>query len=366
MLTCSHTPKWASNRTFWKNPPGGFTPGRYYAMYAMSRTYLPDIKTFAQHIAVYFGASVDSYECWNEPNLWTFIYPQRTASDRDFAPHLYTAMLHSFSAGIKAGNPAALVVAGATAPAGFETRYSTSPQHFARVLKAHGAAADFDVYSHHPYTPGATRNFAPGAAPEDPTTTVTLQNLGTLLGIFPSKPFYLTEYGYNTSFTIGFGGLSVSMITQAAYLKAAYAYAGRYPQVKALFWYRLNDFSPTNSYSSPLGVYCGLRTLNGVAKRSWFAFAGGNTLTIAGPATAKANVGFVLKGTLTCASVGTLKGKGLVVQRRYPGGRWRTVARVTTGAAGAYKVGVREAGAASWRVNWQGVVVSPRLAVPLT
>jgi hypothetical protein len=366
MVTCSHTPRWASNRTFWKNPPGGYRPGHYYAMYAMSRKYLPDFKTFAEHTAAYLGASVDSFECWNEPNLWAFIYPQKTISDPKYAAHLYVAMLQSFSAGIKVGNSAALVVAGATAPIGFGNKYSTSPQHFARVLKAHGAAAYFDIYSHHPYTPGASRNRAPSAPPDDPTTTVTLGNLGTLIDLFPGKPFYLTEYGYNTSFTIGFGGLTVSMITQARYLKAAYAYAARYPQVKALFWYRLNDFSPTNRYSSSLGVYCGLRTLKGVAKRSWFAFAGGNTLTIAGPGSTKVNVGFVLKGTLTCASVGTLRGKTLVVQRRFPGGRWRTVAHATTGAGGAYKAGVRESSAATWRVNWQGVVVSPTLAVPLT
>ena len=366
MVTISHTPRWASNRTFWRNPPGGYLPGRYYAMYAMSRKYLPDFQAFAKHAAVYLGASVDSFECWNEPNLWAFIYPQKTTSDRNFAAHLYVDLLQSFSAGIKAGNPAALVVAGATSPIGFGTKYSTSPQHFARVLKARGTGAYFDIYSHHPYTPGGSRNPAPGGRPNNLTTTVTLYNLGTLTSLFPGKPFYLTEYGYNTSYTVGFGGLSVSMIAQARYLQAAYKYAARYPQVQALFWYRLKDFSPTNRYSSPLGVYCGLRTLNGAAKRAWFAFAGGNTLTIAGPASAKANVGFVLKGSLTCASVGTLRGKTLAVQRRYPGGRWTTVRRVTTGTGGAYKAGVREAGAAAWRVNWQGVVISPTLAMPLT
>ena len=40
---------------------------------------------------------------------------------------------------------------------------------------------------------------APEAPPRDPTTTVNLQNLGTLLAIFPTKPFYLTEYGYQTA-----------------------------------------------------------------------------------------------------------------------------------------------------------------------
>ena len=63
---------------------------------------------------------------------------------------------------------------------------------------ARGAGRFFDVYSHHPYTPGGSIYTAPDQPPNDPSHTVTLFNLRTLLRLFPGKPFYLTEYGYNT------------------------------------------------------------------------------------------------------------------------------------------------------------------------
>ncbi len=142
---------------------------------------------------------------------------------------------------MKRGDRAALVVAGSTAPIGYDDRYRTSPQRFARFLKDAGAAAYFDVYSHHPYTPGGSVNRAPDRPPNDPTSTVTLYNLKTLLRLFPGKPFYLTEYGYNTSPSFAFGGMTVTRVEQATYLRKAYAYAARYPQVKSLFWYLVKD-----------------------------------------------------------------------------------------------------------------------------
>ena len=38
-----------------------------------------------------------------------------------------------------------------------------------------------------------------------------LQNLGTLLKVFPTKPFYLTEYGYQTAACASFSGQYVSL-----------------------------------------------------------------------------------------------------------------------------------------------------------
>ena len=80
----------------------------------------------------------------------------------------------------------------ATAPARSASRASsrtTAPRRY------------FDVYSHHPYTPGGSAQPRPRRPPNDPSTTVALQNLPTLLRLFPTKPFYLTEYGYNTRYT---------------------------------------------------------------------------------------------------------------------------------------------------------------------
>ena len=107
-------------------------------------------------------------------------------------------MLKAFHAGVARAHTGVRVVAGATAPVGLDDTYRTSPQRFARFLRRAGAGRFFDVYSHHPYTPGGSIYTAPDQPPNDPSNTVTLFNLRTLLRLFPSKPFYLTEYGYNT------------------------------------------------------------------------------------------------------------------------------------------------------------------------
>jgi hypothetical protein len=111
----------------------------------------------------------------------------------------------------------------------------------------------------------------PGALPNDTSTTVTLANLGALLRIFPTKPFYLTEYGYNTRRSLDFGGFAVTESEQARYLRQAYALAGSHKQVKALFWFLITDTQPAVGPADG-GVYTGLRRADGSKKPSWHAF----------------------------------------------------------------------------------------------
>ena len=66
-------------------------------------------------------------------------------------------------------------------------------------------------------------------------------------------------------------GLTVSERVQARYLKAAYAQAGRYRQVKLLVWYLLRDWRPEAGPADG-GVYTGLRRPDGTRKPAWYAF----------------------------------------------------------------------------------------------
>ena len=272
IVTLSYTPRWASERKFWSRPPPTFRKGVYQSFYPIAPAHLPDFGSFALKLAQLLRGDVFGYECWNEPNLWPCIYPQRTAGDPHFAVTRYVAMLRQFSPAIRRGDPQALVIAGATAPMGSNDRFRTSPLTFAQTLKADGAAQLFDAYSHHPYVIGGIRDPAPGAMPPWPSAFVTLANLKSLLDIFPDKPFYLTEYGYNTRPCTAFGYFAVSDRTQAHYLRSAYAVADRYPQVKLLMWYLAKDWRPPGQ---PLdaGLYMGLRRLNGTKKLAWWAFA---------------------------------------------------------------------------------------------
>jgi hypothetical protein len=358
LLQVSAVPRWASDKSYWKHPMPGDKANVFRSFYPVRRDRLGDLRACLLHLSTALSGKVLAYSCWNEPNLWSQIFPQRTAADSAFSAHLYARMLASFAAGVRAGDPQAKVVAGDTAPAGQNNRFSTSPQRFARVLKRSGAASSFDVYSHHPYAVGGTKHIAPDDPPRDPSHTISMSNLRTLLRVFPNKPFYLTEYAYSTHFSFHFG-ISTSEIGQATYLRRAYSLAAHYSQVRLLVWWMLRDVSSTGSYRNQWGWYMGLRRLDGSRKPAYYAFAGGNRLVLEPPAAIARGSSATLRGTLTSDSMGALSGKSLRVQRRGDHG-WVTVKRVRTRAGGAYAAAVRPKATTGYRVVWPGVATSAR------
>lgn len=66
----------------------------------------------------YADNGVFAYECWNEPNIWTFFYPQWHGGNKEFAAERYTQLLKAFSAAVRDKVADALVIGGATAPVG--------------------------------------------------------------------------------------------------------------------------------------------------------------------------------------------------------------------------------------------------------
>ena len=358
-------PRWASDRRFWNQPVKGDRAGVYQPYYPPSPQSLTAFRAFAEHLAQKLQGQVLGYSCWVEPNLWTYLYPQRTASDPGFAAHRYAAMLAAFSRGIRAGDPSALVVAGETSPTGSNSRLRTSPQRFARQLRDAGAGAFFDVYAHHPYPGAGNKRIAPGATPHDPSHTVWLANLPTLLRIFPDKPFYLSEFAYSTAPNRLFG-VWVSQKRQASYLSTAFSLAQRYPQVRLLTWFPRRDDSPDGTYRHLRANSCGLRTLRGTRKRAYYAFAGGNHLTMSSTASVRRGATLQLRGQLASDSMGPLGGKSLDVLSKRPGHSWVLARRTRTRSDGTYSVRVRPAHSASWQVRWTGVVDAPSDWVPVT
>jgi len=255
----------------------------------------------------------------------------------------------------EAGQTDALVVAGATAPIGQNGPLSTSPQRFARVLRGGGAAKWFDVYSHHPYGTYAP----PGAPPRSPSHSVTLGNLSVLLKLFPDKPFYLTEYGYTTKYVAAFGGFPVSQVLQASYLTRSYSYLNRYPQVKVLLWFLVQDLPPNSDKEAYYGVYMGLRTTSGAPKLGWFAFAGGNHLSMTMPSTVKLGDTLPISGELTTSFLPATPRQTLIVERKLPGQDWVKVKLLRTFTGGAFATTVRpKVSGAIWRVRWNPIAVS--------
>ena len=167
ILTTCYVPAWATRSYWWTHPPAGLPDGPQ-PFYPIRDGALRDYTRLGEFLARHFKGRVQALECGNEPNLWTFLYPQRTASDPYFAARVYLRMLKAFHAGVARARTGVRVVAGATAPVGLDDIYRTSPQRFARFLQRARAGRYFDVYSHHPYTPGGSINPAPEPAPQRP------------------------------------------------------------------------------------------------------------------------------------------------------------------------------------------------------
>ncbi len=366
VMTPLDVPKWASDRSLWKSPPPGYKKGVYKTFYAPDTGKVmvkEQFKALGTFLASRYAGKVKYFECWNEPNQGLYLYPQTPAS----ATHggvggarTYLTMLKAWYAGVKQVS-GAVVIAGATAPRGKGDRVSTPPQAFARYLKKHGALRYMDAYSHHPYTPGGSRRIAPGLMPNNPAHAVTLGNLSQLTKLFPKKPFYLTEFGYNTQYSRRFG-VTVSTADQARYLRQAYSLtARRYPQVKALLWFAVDDWNPSGKSvdKAGKGVYMGVRTYLGQRKPSWYAFAGGNSLTLKAPVSARRRVAFTISGKLTYRAPETPQSEVLTLRARKPSSsKWSKVASVHTALDGSYSRTVQQSTTTIYQIVWGGVVES--------
>lgn len=271
MVSLYATPRWAADRRWWKKPPfPGY--GGYQKFNPVKQDCLDDWQRTVRFLVGYMKPHVRYWSCWNEPNISWYLYPQRTAKDKQFAAHHYAKLLRRFWIAARQADRRVVVLAGETAPAGFNDKHRTSPLRFADGLKSVRAWRWFHAYAHHPYMPGVRRS--PEQKPSFPRYTVSLGNISALLKKFRRKPFYLTEYGYPTSRARAWGNGYVSRTRQAAYLRRAYRYAARFNQVRGLVWFLRQDTSPDGTAAHPNAVCFGLRDLAGRKKPSWYAYAG--------------------------------------------------------------------------------------------
>lgn len=270
MIDIYGTPKWASDQTLWSKPPPGLPRG-YDPRYPPAADHMDDWGTSVRALVTSFGGKVSWWECWNEPNIWGYLYPQVTATDSRFAARTYVALLKPFYRAVRAADPAAKVLGGVTAPIGMNDESRTSPLRFARELRALRAGRYMDAYSHHPYMPASGWPMpAPEVAPTFGDHCISLGNIRKLLSVFPGKPFYLTEYGYPTKKSTAWGYAYISERLQAAYLTRAYRFASRFKQIKALYWFLWKDIDTSDKSAN---AYFGLVRPNGTHKPSWYAYA---------------------------------------------------------------------------------------------
>jgi hypothetical protein len=207
--------------------------------------------------------SVRLFTVWNEPNNAGFLQPQwrRTASGWVAeSPHVYRALYNSAFPQIKAVNPAAQVLIGATAANGSRApgRGGVEPLEFVRGLACVNQLLGplqvpecqgyqplaADGYSHHPYsldTTPATHATNPDAVPlADVSRLENLLQLLALTGRFKSDlPVYDTEYGYFTNPPDQF--VPFTPADQAKFIGWSTFMAWRDPQTRMFAQFLLRD-----------------------------------------------------------------------------------------------------------------------------
>ena len=241
LMTVWGTPKWAN---------GGKGPN-------VLPTNLGDLTVFTKMLAARYSGknpgfpAVDRWSVWNEPNLDLFLTPQYSKSGAIVGPANYAKLYKAAYAGIKAGNPRALVAAGETSARGRDRAKkgvsgSVAPATFARLLARTGIA--FDAWAHHPYP--TSPNLPPTQKVAWPN--VTLSQLGrferSLDGWFHRRniPIWITEYGHETKPGEPHG---IPASKQGPYAVQALKIAQADPRVQMFVWFILKD-SPTSSWQS--------------------------------------------------------------------------------------------------------------------
>src|SRR4051812_24208551 len=150
MLTVSGPgPLWSSGSPHKRNPHIRPSPARY--------------AQFATAVARRYGADVDRYILWNEPNLPTWLQPQAKCSHgrcTPVAPHLYRALVRAAYPAIKAADPGARVLIGAMSSRGQNLRSPNATLRPMAFLRALGCvSASFGRLRS-----GACRHFTPARA----------------------------------------------------------------------------------------------------------------------------------------------------------------------------------------------------------
>ena len=252
----------------------------------------PRFAAFAGAVAARYGADVDRYIIWNEPNLPSWLRPQAKCSKHGctpVAPHLYRALVRAARPAIQAADPGAQVLIGAMSSRGQNLRSANAgerPMVFLRAL----ACVD---RSYHRLRTGACKGFRPATADGfafHPHGTLTapdrpyfnpddvnlaslgrlehaldrLQRAGRLRATTHRFGLYLDEYGYQTRPPDRTAG--VSLATQDRWLQMADYRAWEDKRVRLLTQYQWYDEPLLRAGNPFAGWQSGLRFVDGRPK----------------------------------------------------------------------------------------------------
>jgi Cellulase (glycosyl hydrolase family 5) len=268
-------------------------PGPYWSSSAPSRrrgAWKPKAASygaFAEAVALRYGAQVDRYILWNEPNLNKWIAPQSTCKRgrcTPASPHIYRNLVRAGYSAIKANDARAEIVVGALGPRGKEQRTWKSTMHPMLFLRHFGCRSDsfkrirtgsckrfkpatLDGFGVHPYSFRAPERPNPGAdslsiaqLPNLIRTLDRLKRARALRSTTRKIGVFIDEYGYQTRPQDPFAGITTAQ--QDSYLQRAAYHAWRTKRVKLFTQYLWEDEVNRVNWQS------GLRDKRGRAKRS--------------------------------------------------------------------------------------------------
>lgn len=224
---------------------------------------------------------VEQWSVYNEPNLKTFLRPQRNAEGKTVSGRIYRRLFLAAQRGLAdSGHSRDLLLIGETAPS--RGSASTPPLKFLRQVFCLGGdyeplrectPIEADGWAHHPYNPHIPPWEEPKATKRSIISIGSIDRLIESLrrvhradGTLRRLPVYVTEYGIESYPEGDFG---VSLQRQAEFLGAAEFLLYRNPWIESFAQYLLDD---DRNPSQILSFQTGLRFANGFPKPSYESF----------------------------------------------------------------------------------------------
>jgi hypothetical protein len=349
-----HAPKWA---THGKGRPGTMRPSA------------KEFRRFAQAVGQHY-ANVHIWSIWNEPNLYSWLGPQRKGGT-PLSPSIYRNLYLSGYRGLKAaGHLGDTLLLGELMPRGGTSPNKVRPLEFLREMACldrnyhqyRGRAAKkrgcrkvgkfpTSGIAYHPYTPPGGPHVAEG---HDDAAIGQLSRLRATIdalarrGKLPRRtPIWITEFGYQTKPPDSFQGTPLKRA--AAFMDESEWIAFRNRRVATYSQYTLYD-DPPRPGSGPLrwsSWQAGLHFLNGERKR--YVYEAFNL-----PVFVRALSGNRVEifGGRRALSSGSAQ-----IESKTPGGSYRSLGTATLNQAGYFRrvFKVNSATRRKYRVTLDGI-----------
>jgi hypothetical protein len=210
---------------------------------------------------------------FSEPSQMLNFLPQGNGGRR--APRLYAQLLDAAYRAMHAVRRDVVVIGGNVHPSGSNDEGTTAPDTFLRnMVLPNGRRPQLDMFGINPYTErqlNMKHPHRPGRVDLND-----LDWLGRQLDRYwPGRrlQIFVEEFGWNTEHEANGWLYVVSRKQQAARLSEAYRMASRLPRINTMCWFQLYDAAPSREGDRWLNWTSGLRTIRGVPKPSWKAFA---------------------------------------------------------------------------------------------